>query len=158
MFTKNLPSPVTNEQRSNVPHRTGPRPLSIILLRGYCRSKDYSKASAPAATDLIPTLPETRHHRCNPAADLRKTRVPRALFQGQDIHSFQQQVDASVYTCGERATNDLSTCPLDNATARIALQLMTVYSQFSLLRLLPVAELVLPCCSSICKLWKFGRS
>jgi len=72
---QNLPSLVTNGQRPGIPHRTCSRLFPFILLRDYCRS---SKMLPQAATNPILTLLEMRHHRCNPAANLPKTRVPRA--------------------------------------------------------------------------------
>jgi len=74
---KNHPSLVTNERRSNVLHRTGPCLFSIILLQGCRSSRDHSKTAAHVAVGSILTLLEMCHHRCDPAANLLNTRVPR---------------------------------------------------------------------------------
>jgi len=71
---QNLPSLATNGQRPSILRRTCSRLFPIILLRDHCRS---SKMPPQAATNPIPTLLETRHHRSNPAANLPKTQVPR---------------------------------------------------------------------------------
>jgi len=64
---------------------------------------------------LSSPLLETRHYRCKPAANLLKTRVPRAPLKerpaGPDVCAFQQRVHAGVCACGER------TCPFENVAS-----------------------------------------
>lgn len=128
MFTKALPSPAADEQRSNLPHSTASRIFAAILLRGYCRS-DGSKTSAATNPALTPL--EACYNLCNPTGNhlVSKDTNFENTPEGTPIYTFWRRVRADVQTSGElvRAISNLPTYPLEKATtARFAVLRMMI--------------------------------